>query len=99
MEKFRNKIFNEEVFEKYLRTLPSTKENSLIKNGLFKNVSGYKLVVMQLLNQLKEELVETQLIMMETLILKQEAKDQHSSKEKFVMVVQKLGANMILQVM
>ena len=30
MEKFRDKIFNEEVFEKYLRTLPSTKENSLI---------------------------------------------------------------------
>lgn len=42
MEKFRDKIFNEEVFEKYLKTLPSTKENSLIKNGLFTNVNGYK---------------------------------------------------------
>lgn len=42
MEKFRDKIFNEEVFEKYTETLPSTKENSLIKNGLFTNVSGYK---------------------------------------------------------
>ena len=42
MEKFRDKIFNEEVFEKYLKTLPSTKENSLIKNGLFTEVSGYK---------------------------------------------------------
>ena len=42
MEKFRDKIFNEEVFEKYLQTLPSTKENALIKNGLFTNVSGYK---------------------------------------------------------
>ena len=35
MEKYRGKIFNEQVFEKYLKTLPSTKENSLIKNGLF----------------------------------------------------------------
>lgn len=42
MEKFRNKIFNEEVFEKYLKTLPSTKENALIKNGLFTEVNGYK---------------------------------------------------------
>ena len=42
MEMFRGKIFNEEVFEKYTKTLPSTKENSLIKNALFKNVSGYK---------------------------------------------------------
>ena len=42
MEKFRDKIFNEEVFEKYLRTLPSTKENSLIKNGLFTVVNKYK---------------------------------------------------------
>ena len=41
MEKFRDKIFNEQVFEKYLRTLPSTKENSLIKNGLFTNVNKY----------------------------------------------------------
>lgn len=42
MEKFRDKIFNEEVFEKYLETLPSTKENSLIKDGLFTNVNEYK---------------------------------------------------------
>ena len=42
MEKFRDKIFNEEVFETYRRTLPSTKENSLIKNALFNNVSKYK---------------------------------------------------------
>ncbi len=40
--KFRNKVFNENVFEKYLRTLPSTKENSLIKNGLFTVVNKYK---------------------------------------------------------
>lgn len=42
MEKFRDKIFNEEVFERYLRTLESTKENSLIKNGLFTVVNKYK---------------------------------------------------------
>ena len=40
--KFRDKIFNENVFDKYLRTLPSTKENSLIKNGLFTVVNKYK---------------------------------------------------------
>lgn len=40
--KFRDKIFNENVFEKYMRTLPSTKENSLIKNGLFTVVNKYK---------------------------------------------------------
>ena len=42
MEKFRDKIFNPEVFEKYLRTLESTKENSLVKNGLFTVVNKYK---------------------------------------------------------
>lgn len=42
MEKYRGKIFNEQVFEKYMKTLPSTKENSLIKNGLFTNVNKYK---------------------------------------------------------
>lgn len=42
MEKYRDKIFNEEVFEKYRRTLPSTKENSLIKNALFTVVNKYK---------------------------------------------------------
>lgn len=41
MAKFRDKIFNENVFEKYLRTLSSTKENSLIKNGLFTVVNKY----------------------------------------------------------
>ena len=41
MDKFRDKIFNANVFEKYLKTLESTKENSLIKNGLFTNVSKY----------------------------------------------------------
>ena len=41
MEKYRGKIFNEQVFEKYLKTLPSTKENSLIKNGLFTVVNKY----------------------------------------------------------
>lgn len=40
--KFRDKVFNENVFEKYLRTLPSTKENSLIKNGLFTVVNKYR---------------------------------------------------------
>jgi hypothetical protein len=42
MEQFRDKIFNEEVFERYTKKLPSTKENSLIKNGLFNNVNKYK---------------------------------------------------------
>ena len=42
MEQYRGKIFNEEVFEQYTKKLESTKENSLIKNGLFKPVSKYK---------------------------------------------------------
>ena len=42
MDKFRDKIFNEEVFETYRRTLESTKENSLIKNALFNVVNKYK---------------------------------------------------------
>lgn len=42
MEKFRDKIFNEEVFETYRKTLESTKENSLIKNALFNVVNKYK---------------------------------------------------------
>lgn len=42
MEKFRGKIFNPTVWEKYMKTLPSTKENSLIKNGLFTVVNKYK---------------------------------------------------------
>lgn len=42
MKKFNGKIFNPNVFEKYLRTLPSTKVNSLINNALFTNVNKYK---------------------------------------------------------
>lgn len=42
MEKFRDKIFNEEVFETYRKTLESTKENSLIKGALFNVVNKYK---------------------------------------------------------
>ena len=42
MEQYRGKIFNEEVFEQYTKKLESTKENSLIKNGLFKTVNKYK---------------------------------------------------------
>lgn len=42
MEKFRDKIFNGDVFEKYRKTLESTKENSLIKGALFTNVNKYK---------------------------------------------------------
>lgn len=41
MPQFRNKEYNANVFEKYLRTLPSTKENSLIKNALFVEVNKY----------------------------------------------------------
>lgn len=42
MRKFNGKIFNEAVWEKYMTTLPSTKENSLIKNALFTTVNKYK---------------------------------------------------------
>lgn len=41
MEVYRNKVFNPEVFEKYLKTLPSTKENGLILSSVFKKVSKY----------------------------------------------------------
>lgn len=41
MEKFNGKIFNPQVFEKYLKTLESTKENALIKSAVFKPVSKY----------------------------------------------------------
>lgn len=34
MAKFDSKTWNAEVFEKYMQKVPSTKENSLIKNGL-----------------------------------------------------------------
>lgn len=35
MAKFDSKTWNPEVFEKYRKKVPNTKENSLIKNGLF----------------------------------------------------------------
>ena len=41
MEKFNGKIFNPQVFEKYQKTLPSTKENALILSSVFKNVNKY----------------------------------------------------------
>ena len=34
MAKFDSKSWNPEVWEKYMRKVPNTKENSLIKNGL-----------------------------------------------------------------
>ena len=37
MAKFDSKTWNAEVFEKYMQKVPNTKENSLIKNGLFEN--------------------------------------------------------------
>lgn len=42
MLKFNGKIFNNEVFERYLKTLPSTKKNELVKNSLFTVVNKYK---------------------------------------------------------
>lgn len=39
--KFRGKIFNENVFERYLKTLPSTKELSMVLNAVFENVNKY----------------------------------------------------------
>ena len=41
-QKFRGKVFNDNVFEKYMKTLPSTKENSLIKSAIFKSVDKYR---------------------------------------------------------
>lgn len=41
MAKFNNKEFNPEVFEKYTKTIESTKELSLIKNAILQNVSKY----------------------------------------------------------
>ena len=41
MTKFRGKVYNDNVFEKYLKTLPSTKENGLINSAIFKRVSKY----------------------------------------------------------
>ena len=40
--KFRNKVFNSNVFEKYMRTLPNSKEMAIIKAGLFTVVNKYK---------------------------------------------------------
>lgn len=40
--KFRGKIFNDNVFEKYTKTLESTKENGLINSAVFKNVNKYR---------------------------------------------------------
>jgi len=40
--KYRGKVFNENVFERYLKTLESTKENALINNALFTVVNKYK---------------------------------------------------------
>ena len=37
MAKFDSKTWNPTVFEKYMQKVPSTKENSLIKNGLLNN--------------------------------------------------------------
>lgn len=42
MDKFRGKIFNNEVFEKYLKTLPSTQKNALINSAIFTEVNKYK---------------------------------------------------------
>lgn len=42
MDKFRGKIYNSNVWEKYMKTLPSTKENSMINNALFTVVNKYK---------------------------------------------------------
>ena len=42
MEKYRGKIFNEEVFETYMRKVPSTKRNALIGSTIFQNVNKYK---------------------------------------------------------
>ena len=41
-QKFRGKVFNDNVFEKYMKTLPSTKENSLIKSNIFQTVNKYR---------------------------------------------------------
>lgn len=37
MAKFDSKTWNDNVFQKYMQKTPSTKENALIKNGLFDN--------------------------------------------------------------
>ena len=41
MDKFRGKVFNSNVFEKYMKTLESTKENALINSAIFTKVAKY----------------------------------------------------------
>lgn len=41
MELFRGKIFNEEVFEQYVRKMEATNENSLVNNGILTPVNKY----------------------------------------------------------
>ena len=41
-DKFRGKVFNANVFEKYMQTLESTKENALINSAIFKTVNKYR---------------------------------------------------------
>ena len=42
---FRGKHFNADAWEKYMRTLPSTKENALIRSAIFTNVNKYKSIM------------------------------------------------------
>lgn len=42
MDKFRGKIFNNEVFEKYLKTIQSTQKNALINSAIFTQTNKYK---------------------------------------------------------
>ena len=42
---FRGKQFNADAWEKYMRTLPSTKENALIRSAIFTNVNKYKSIM------------------------------------------------------
>lgn len=39
MATFNGKIWNDRVFQRYMRTILNTRENSLIKNGLFRTVN------------------------------------------------------------
>ena len=42
MAVFDSKIFNPEVFQKYLQRVPNVKRNELIKSGAIQRVSTYK---------------------------------------------------------
>jgi len=42
MAVFDSKIFNPEVFQKYLQRVPNLKRNELIKSGAIQRVSTYK---------------------------------------------------------